>query len=125
MLRPLALAPIDCGPLRINDLGMRDKGLHRLARELSSAAFLTGGNKVVAYPSSYIERDLLKPKVWTPLLHERVRTETQNELDKLARGESSADDRGDILFNIEQKFGRGPSTIEALISVTGRSSAVK
>jgi hypothetical protein len=104
---------------------MRDKGLHRLAHELSSSAFLTGGNKVVSYPSSYLERDLLRPKAWTPLLHARIRTETRNEIAKLARGESSAADREEILINVEEVWGRGRSTIENVISATASSSAVK
>jgi hypothetical protein len=103
---------------------MRDKGLHLLASELSSSAFQTGGN-AVSYPSPYNERRLLKPGEWTPLLHERIRTETRNEIAKLARGESSAADREEILFNIEEKWGRGRSTIESLISVNTPSSAVK
>jgi hypothetical protein len=104
---------------------MRDKGLHRLASELSSYAFLTGGTTVVSYPSPYIERRLLKPHEWTPLLHERIRSETQNEIAKLARRESSAAEREEILVNVEEKWGRGRSTIESLISVNTPSSAVK
>ena len=104
---------------------MRDKGLHLLASELSSSAFLTGGTTAVSYLSSHIERRLLKPKEWTPLLHERIRTETQNEIAKLARGESSAADREEILVNVEEMWGRGRSTIESLISVTIPSSAAK
>ena len=60
-----------------------------------------------------------------PLLRERVRTEYWNEMAKLVRGESSADDREEILVNIEEKWGPGRSTIEEWISATAPSSAVK
>jgi hypothetical protein len=100
------------------------RGLRRLARELSSSAFLTIGNTVVS--SSNVERRLLKPKAWKQLIRERIGMEYWNEMPKLVRDESSADDREEILVNIEERWGPcGRSTIEKIISITAPSSAVK
>jgi hypothetical protein len=102
-----------------------DKGLHQLARELSSCTFLTSGGRSISYRSSYIERDALKRKEWTKLLRERMANDVRSEMAKLDRGESSFDCRNEIVYCVGQKWGRERTQVEEAIRLTASSSAAE
>lgn len=101
-----------------------DKGLHRLASELSSSTFLTSGGRSVSYPSSHVERRALKRKEWTPLLYARMAEDFRRKAAMISPDSSSH--RSSIIDAIGEDYDRSPRTVEkAIASATLSSAAAK
>jgi hypothetical protein len=100
-----------------------DKGLHRLAAELSSCIFWDNEFGVET-PSTYAKRRIVKPAEWHAMLDARMARDFDAAMNLI--GQSSAFRcRDDAMASVGNKWGRSTRTVERAIrafSVTAPSS---
>jgi hypothetical protein len=105
--------------LRTDASGMRrpDKGVHRLAGELSSAILWDRGFGVEAL-STCAERPILKRKVWQPIMDARI----VRDIHALLKSQSSRTVE-DVVQEIAEGWDRDPRVAWRKYSVTAKSSS--
>src|SRR5262249_24655409 len=93
-----------------------DKGLHRLAAELSSCILLDRGFGVAA-PSTHAERRIVMPKEWQPIFDARIVRSYREAMTRISSHSSAAiRSRDDAVKFAGREWFRDERTVERKLS---------